>query len=99
MQCPDEIAEVLLRILNVGLLRIRKSGSEGHAEECETEADHIHNLPAILQDYSPELLEYYWNVERAGFLTTEAGRSSRSFQAEWRHLQRLMDEHGVNYHG
>lgn len=99
MQCPDEIAEVLLRILNVGLLRIRKSGSEGHAEECETEADHIHNLPAILQNYSPELLVYYWNVERTGFLATEAGKSSSLFQAEWSHLQRLMDEHGVNYHG
>ncbi|WP_145225688.1 hypothetical protein [Gimesia algae] len=96
MLCPDEIADVLLRILSVALLRIRKSGSEGHAEECETEADHIHNLPAILQNYSPELLEYYWNIERTGFLTSMAGRSHGSFQDEWHDLRRLMDEHGLN---
>lgn len=73
IHCPPEIASVLLNILTVGLLRIRASASYGEFGRCAIEADHIHNLPHILRDFSRPLLNFYWDVERASFLaqTTE----------------------------
>lgn len=95
MKCPDDIAGVLLRILYAALLRIRQFGREGLADECEAEADHVHNLPSLLEDYSPNVLEFYWNVERVSFLERRQGQSLGQFQEEWRNLHRLMSEHGI----
>ncbi len=61
MQCPPEIAVIVCEILRTGLLRIRACKD---ADRCALEADHLHNLPALLADYKPERLEYYWNIER-----------------------------------
>ncbi len=61
MQCPPEIAVIVCEILRTGLLRIRVSQD---SDRCALESDHLHNLPSLLADYKPELLEYYWNVER-----------------------------------
>jgi hypothetical protein len=65
MQCPPEIAEILCEILRTGLLRIR---SQDSAARCKVEADHLHNLPALLADFKPELLDFYWRVERVGYI-------------------------------
>jgi hypothetical protein len=59
MSCPPTTAEVLLRILQTGLLRIRNRSWENEANACGYEADHLHNLPSLLSDYSPERLIYY----------------------------------------
>ena len=68
MQCPPPIAEIVLGILRIGLLRIRSKGWEGNAEACAWEADHLHNLPDLLSDFSVERLDYYWTVERLCFI-------------------------------
>ena len=65
MNCPPEIADMLLEILRTGLLRIRPHAWPGEAELCAIEADHIHNLPDLLADYLRDKLVYYWDVERA----------------------------------
>jgi hypothetical protein len=54
MQCPTEIAEVVLPILQNGLLRLRASAWQGETDLCRVESDHIHNLPDLLADYHPE---------------------------------------------
>ncbi|MGC1720755.1 MAG: hypothetical protein WA746_17385 [Isosphaeraceae bacterium] len=53
MHCPAEIAEVILPILQYGLIRVRAFAWQGQAELCAVEADHIHNLPDLLADYYP----------------------------------------------
>jgi hypothetical protein len=65
MQCPPEVAEILGEILTAGLLRIRASDD---IARCKLEADHLHNLPRLLADYKPELLDCYWTVERVSFI-------------------------------
>ena len=86
MQCPPAIAEVLLRILHTGLLRVRWCGWQGDAEACAREADHLHNLPSLLSDYSPERLHYYWQVERPGF----EDQSASDFKPLWDRLEKLL---------
>jgi hypothetical protein len=66
--CPPDVARVILQILQVAVLRIRAVGWGGDGSCCAEEADHVHNLPALLIDYSDDLLRFYWEVERPSFM-------------------------------
>jgi hypothetical protein len=83
MQCPPEIAEIMCAILRTGLLRIRALGD---ADRCALEADHLHNLPGLLANYKPELLDYYWQVERVGFVARSTPEDVQGFEPSWRAL-------------
>ena len=86
MQCPPEILETLTDILCTGLLRIRALGWSQNAARCAVEADHLHNLPALLADYKPELLEFYWRVERAAFIRQSSLDDVTGFEPLWNAL-------------
>jgi hypothetical protein len=73
---------ILLDILTHGLLRVRAAAWSGDTAHAALEADHLHNIPALLQHDSPELLRYYWEVERPGY----AARISAADRAEWERL-------------
>ncbi len=86
MQCPPEIAEIVCEILQMGLLRIRACGWARNPERCAVEADHLHNLPGLLADFKPELLEYYWRAERAGFIESSTLADVKGFEPLWKVL-------------
>ena len=90
MNCPREVAEVLLGILNEGILRIRMYGWANDSSRCAVEADHLHNLPMLLTRYSPELLWYYWNVERPSYLSHGEQNGHGEFQRLWERLGPLV---------
>jgi hypothetical protein len=83
MQCPSEIAGIICEILRLGLLRIR---SLDDADRSAMEADHLHNLPDILVNFRPELLDYYWNVERACFIERTTPTAVQDFEPLWQAL-------------
>jgi hypothetical protein len=56
MKCPTEIAVIILEIVKIGILTIRATGASD-AKQCFVEADHIHNLPALLKNYSPDCFD------------------------------------------
>ena len=85
-ECPPQIAKLVGEIIRDGVLRIRAEGWSGHADRCAIEADHIHNLPALLADYRPELLEYYWNVERPAYIDQSSGENIDDFKRIWKRL-------------
>jgi hypothetical protein len=85
--CPPEIARILLEMIGWGLLRIRALGWSGQADRCTVEADHLHNLPHLLADYSPQRLLYYWDVERVGFLETVQPEHLDAFETFWQQLE------------
>jgi len=87
--CSTEIAEILTDILTIGLLRIRALGWSGNAERCAIESDHIHNVPYLLVHYSPDRLFYYWDVERASYIS----RTPASELAVWEPLWRQLNAH------
>lgn len=82
----QRITNVLLRILEVGLLRIRAARD---CAECALEADHLHNLPSIIQTQRPELLEYYLTAEQPGF--ERDARNVEQFTPLWVELRRLVE--------
>jgi hypothetical protein len=90
MNCPPEVAEVVLDILQAGLLCIRASGWSGDDRRCAVEADHLHNLPALLSNYSPQLLRFYWDVERTSYLNEIGPESAAVFASQWKRLELLM---------
>lgn len=85
MNCPPPILEVIGGILTDSLLRARAAGWAGDAEQAALEADHVHNLPYLLKDYRPELLDFYWNTSRVCFTEdcAKVGVSVASFQPWW----------------
>jgi hypothetical protein len=86
MACSTEIARILSEILTTGLLRIRALGWSGNAERCAIEADHIHNVPDLLAHYSPERLVYYWDVERASYISQTPASELAVWEPLWRQL-------------
>jgi hypothetical protein len=85
MQCPPEIAEVLLEIIYWGLLRIR---TYSNARRSQVEADHLHNLPELLTKYSPANLDYYWTVERPIYIARSMDASHN--EPMWERLAKLL---------
>jgi hypothetical protein len=83
MQCPPAIADIVCEILRTGLLRIRTLED---ADRCTLEADHLHNLPTLLAHYQPELLDYYWQVERVSFIALRGTEDVRAFEPLWHAL-------------
>ena len=99
MHCPAEIAEVILPILQNGLLRVRALAWQGQAELCGVESDHIHNLPDLLADYTPEKLHYYWNGERPEYIRHMRGDQLDGWEGLWQRLgDRIDQEHPVASH-
>lgn len=70
----------------MGLLRIRGLGD---VARCQQEADHLHNLPGLLTDFRPELLKYYWDVERVCHINRTAPNET-GFEGLWQSLSRLI---------
>lgn len=80
MLCPREVADIIAEVLRTGLLRIRLSDD---ARRSAVEADHLHNLPALLTDYRHELLDFYWRVERIAFIRDSSREDMASFEPLW----------------
>src|SRR5438067_2078010 len=86
MRCPLEISEIVLKILETGLLRLRSLGWSGQADRCAIEADHIHNLPSLLSDFSPERLVYYWDSERPAYIAQLPEEQRGGWELLWQRL-------------
>lgn len=87
MPCPPEIARIIGLILQHGLLQIRVAGWEGNADNAAKLADHVHNLPDLLTEFSPEKLNYYWEVERPAFLESVDESLSAPYADFWDQLE------------
>lgn len=93
MNCPDEIAGIVLQIVRDGILSARLAGWGDRAQLSALEANHVHNLPDLLREYAPEKLKYYWNIERAAYMKeffAEVGEEPKRFQEYWKQLEPLV---------
>ena len=87
MECPDEIAPLLLRITGIGLMNIRGRAWQGGAERCAIEADHVHNLPGLLADFTQSGLRYYMDVFRPEYLRqVDSTGGAGLFEPIWKSL-------------
>jgi hypothetical protein len=51
-----------LELLRWTLLYVRNHSND--TRNCFALADHMHNVPDLLEDFTAERLRYYWEVER-----------------------------------
>jgi hypothetical protein len=91
MQDEEQIRSILISLLKTGLLRIRALGFDGEAELCALEADHLHNLPDILQIPKTDLLAHYYNVHRPAFMGL--ARDTSAFESDWLQLGAILEKH------
>lgn len=92
MNCPNDIADIVLLILRAGVVSARNSEN---VERANLEADHVHNLPDLLMQYDPEKLIYYWDIERTSYrkqLRRLMGEEPIMFAEEWQHLEQLIPQ-------
>lgn len=89
MACPPEITDIVADILYFGLLKIRTLGWAGNPERCAVEADHLHNLPALLKNFSTDLLSYYMDVERPSYVARSSQVECAVFEPLWQRLEAL----------
>jgi hypothetical protein len=72
MLSHDEVKSSLLEILRAGILNARAWGFAGDAKRAAEEADHIHNLPELLQNFRLDLLDHYLRCQLTNYLATRA---------------------------
>jgi len=95
MTCPPDVAIILLQIVQLGVLQARAAGWSDSAAGAAAAADHVHNLPGLLIDYSPHGLEHYWIVERRAFLVHCPPDWVHSFEPYWDRLKKYVERLNV----
>ena len=91
--CPAKIADLILQILQTGIVSARSAGWSNDAELATIEADHIHNLPDLLRRYNQHKIKYYWKSERPSYIfkhTRQTGKKPMLFQEHWDLLEPLV---------
>src|SRR5688500_15494774 len=91
MICPPDVADVLIEILKWGILQTRAWACQKDYRRCVQESDHIHNLPGLLNNYHPDLLAFYWNVERPLLIQQISFEQCKAFHDAWEQLQGLVE--------
>jgi hypothetical protein len=91
VNCPAQIARVLLSILQKGILRTRSLAWLGESERCAVEADHIHNLPDLLAEFSPTKLSHYWYVARTAYANEIPEDQLDDWESLWQQLDDARD--------
>jgi hypothetical protein len=95
VKCPDEVEHVLLQVIEYVLLNIRHADFvSGDLARCGAEADHAHNLPRLLKDYSVSALRYYLGPCRTEYLRAvgqlDTDGAIRRFQPLWQQLEKFL---------
>lgn len=77
----NRLRYIYLKILEYGLLNIRELSRAQDVRLCEIEADHLHNIPSLVQSDNIERHRYYYDIERTSYLESikSAGRGSECF--------------------
>lgn len=86
-QVPDDVRHAFLKVLYHTLISIRATKDGALALAL---SDHAHNIPDLIDRYTPEMFRYYWEVERPCFLRAmeRLGQPFGSFQEHWAVLEK-----------
>ena len=96
--------DVYLQILHFGLIAIRDAAHSGKSKYCEIEADHLHNIPSLIDEQNENRHDYYFGAERnlyaerlAQLAESELPGEAHKFALQrykdlWAELQKIRDE-------
>lgn len=92
MNKSNNFQKYLLRILSSGILNVRILSEQGDSKNIFFEADHIHNLPSLLESRSSKMLSYYLDVEVPIYRKKGIFKDSAEFLECWKELKMILDE-------
>jgi hypothetical protein len=84
---PGDVRSAFLQILYQSFLYIRAGA---HKQDlCFALSDHAHNIPSLIRAPKPELLQFYWEVERPPFLRKMRDLNERVgvFEPHWKIIE------------
>lgn len=86
--CPEELRLAFHELLYHSLLCLRGNCSD--SKLVFVYADHVHNIPGLLSHFTPDLLKFYWEIERPCFLhNLPSGKGVPAiFQPCWATIER-----------
>ena len=98
---PKHVAEAILNILSGGIISIRALANSRAAlaeptvapriDAIFVHADHIHNLPYLLFNFSRAGLEHYYECMRPGFARQCADeRGLAMYENDWRLIREYL---------
>ena len=64
----EELSEMYKAILTAGLIAIRDAAEVGDIARCRAEAEHLHNLPSLLEEKNKQRHLYYFSTEKTTYL-------------------------------
>lgn len=90
--CPREVQRQLFEILRWGILNIRTGSETNDCRVCNIEANHLHNIPDLLEEFSRDRLAYYLKVEVAKYERGLGAESLPRLRAAWVALEEWLKE-------
>lgn len=86
---PDKMQVAFLEILRWTLLKIR---NETNLDVCRLLADHAHNIPEMIGNYTFDKFYYYWHTEKPSFLENlhKIDPSREFFHEQWLILEDFL---------
>jgi hypothetical protein len=85
----NEITALLAEIVYIALLNIRGHAHQGNSERCHIEADHVHNIPYLIANYSTDLLKFYLDLERPIYMQQSTPGALIPFEPLWARLNEI----------
>ena len=88
-EMPDEVRHAFLKILYYTFISIRATKS---SELIFALSDHAHNIPDLIDRYTPTTFRYYWEVERPCFIGALEKISEQPF-GPFREYWAVLEKH------
>lgn len=85
-----EIKDLLLKIIERGILNTRAALANGDIEQASIEIYHIHNLPSVIYQYSFDRINYYLTVERKEYEKKSKEPYMMLFREIWKELEIIV---------
>jgi hypothetical protein len=89
--------QIYVQILHFGLLRLRDAACGGHVQYCAIEAEHLHNIPSLIDESNELRHQSYFEKERSYYLE-RVDRSIpgvdftlRRYEELWQQLAELIE--------
>jgi hypothetical protein len=92
MNTPSIVQAALLTILKHGLLNIRYQAERKNCERCAIEANHLHNIPGLLENFSVDVLRYYLDLERPQYVRETNDQVLAQIRSAWVELADWLSE-------
>jgi hypothetical protein len=92
MNTPPIVQASLLTILKFGLLNIRYHAERKSSERCAIEANHLHNIPGLLENFSIDLLKFYIDIEMPQYVRETDDRILAEIRSAWVGLHKWLSE-------